>query len=79
MPFKTTYFDTRQQAISFFNSVARQHIAFFCFKHTDSQDRQNGHYFVANEQDYKALTYAESFNVTVGDKAFDISLEIVSE
>ena len=70
MPFKTTYFDTRQQAIAFFNSVARQHVAFFCFKHTDSQDRQNGHYFVANEQDYKALFVF---------KGIDMSLEIVSE
>ena len=70
MPFKTTYFDTRQQAMSFFNSVARQHVAFFCFKHTDSQDRQNGHYFVANEQDYKALFVF---------KGIDMSLEIVSE
>ena len=60
MPFKTTYFDTRQQA-------------FFCFKHTDSQDRQNGHYFVANEQDYKTLY------LSMGNKGIDISLEIVSE
>ena len=73
MPFKTTYFDTRQQAMSFFNSVARQHVAFFCFKHTDSQDRQNGHYFVANEQDYKTLY------LSMGNKGIDISLEIVSE
>lgn len=75
MPFKTTYFDTRQQAIAFFNSVARQHIAFFCFKHTDSQDRQNGHYLVANEIDYAVLLDYFSNNET--DNA--MTLEIRSE
>ena len=50
MPFKTTYFKTRQQALAFFNKVAREHIAFL------AKDNEDGRYFVANEEDYAFFT-----------------------
>tara|TARA_R100001126_G_scaffold38248_1_gene21255 strand:- start:154 stop:348 length:195 start_codon:yes stop_codon:yes gene_type:complete len=46
MPFKTTYFMTRQQALTFFNKVARLNIAYL------AKDNEDGRYFVANEKDY---------------------------
>ena len=64
MPFKTTYFETRQQALAFFNKVAREHIAFLAL------DKENDLYFVANEEDYaffSAVWY------------LDMSLELCSE
>ena len=47
MPFKTRYFETRQQALKYFNIMSRLHIAFLAL------DKENGQYFVANEQDYR--------------------------
>jgi len=64
MPFKTTYFKTRQQAIAFFNKVAREHIAFLAL------DKENGNYFVANEKDYAFFT---------AEWDLDMSLELCSE
>jgi len=64
MPFKTQYFDTRQQALDYFNSVARNHIAFFVL------DRECNLYFVANEKDYRSLQR---------DFYLDMSLELCSE
>lgn len=64
MPFKTTYFETRSQAIAYFNKVAREHIAFFC------KDNECNQYFVANEQDYRF--YQQEFKL-------DMSLELCSE
>lgn len=64
MPFKTQYFDTRQQALDYFNKVSRDHIAFFAL------DRECNLYFVANEKDYRSLQ--KDFNL-------DMSLELCSE
>lgn len=64
MPFKTQYFKTRQQALSYFNKVARDHIAFFAL------DNECNQYFVANEQDYRF--FQDDFNL-------DMSLELCSE
>ena len=64
MPFNTTYFETRQQALAFFNKVAREHIAFLAL------DNEDGRYFVANEKDYE-------FFSTEWD--LDMSLELCSE
>tara|TARA_R100001591_G_scaffold106732_1_gene115282 strand:+ start:829 stop:1023 length:195 start_codon:yes stop_codon:yes gene_type:complete len=64
MPFKTTYFETRQQALAYFNKVAREHIAFLAL------DKENGRYFVANEQDYAFFS---------AEWDLDMSLELCSE
>ena len=64
MPFETTYFMTRQQALSFFNKVAREHIAYL------AKDNEDGRYFVANEEDY-AFFMVEC--------ELDMSLELCSE
>jgi len=41
---------TRQQALAYFNKVARDHIAFL------AKDNEGGRYFVANEKDYAFFT-----------------------
>ena len=64
MPFMTTYFETRQKALAFFNKVAREHIAFLAL------DNEDGLYFVANEQDYRF--YQQEFDL-------DMTLELCSE
>ena len=64
MPFKTRYFETRQQALKYFNIMSRLHIAFLAL------DKENGQYFVANEQDYRF--FQQEFDL-------DISLELCSE
>lgn len=64
MPFKTTYFETRRQALTFFNKVARLNIAFL------AKDNENGYYFVANEQDYAFFS---------AEWDLDMSLELCSE
>lgn len=64
MPFKTTYFKTRQQALAYFNKVAREHIAFL------AKDNEDGRYFVANEEDYRF--FEQEFKL-------DMSLELCSE
>ena len=64
MPFKTQYFETRQQALAFFNKVAKKHIAFLAL------DNEYGNYFVANEQDYRFFS---------AEWDLDMSLELCSE
>ena len=64
MPFKTRYFETRQQALKYFNVMSRLHIAFMAL------DKENGQYFVANEQDYRF--FQQEFDL-------DMSLELCSE
>ena len=64
MPFKTRYFETRQQALKYFNIMSRLHIAFLVL------DKENGQYFVANEQDYRF--FQQEFDL-------DMSLELCSE
>lgn len=64
MTFKTRYFETRQQALKYFNIMSRLHIAFLAL------DKENGQYFVANEQDYRF--FQQEFDL-------DISLELCSE
>ena len=64
MPFKTTYFETRRQALAYFNKVSREHIAFLAL------DKENGYYFVANEQDYAFFS---------SEWDLDMSLELCSE
>ena len=64
MPFKTRYFETRQQALKYFNVMSRLHIAFLAL------DKENGQYFVANEQDYRF--FQQEFDL-------DMSLELCSE
>ena len=64
MPFKTRYFETRQQALKYFNIMSRLHIAFMAL------DKENGQYFVANEQDYRF--FQQEFDL-------DMSLELCSE
>ena len=64
MPFKTTYFETRQKALAYFNKVAREHIAFL------AKDNEDGRYFVANEQDYAFFS---------AEWDLDMSLELCSE
>ena len=64
MPFKTTYFMTRRQALAFFNKVARLNIAYL------AKDNEDGRYFVANEKDY--AFFSEEWDL-------DMSLELCSE
>jgi len=55
---------TRQQALAYFNKVAREHIAFL------GKDNEDGRYFVANEKDYAFFS---------GEWDLDMSLELCSE
>jgi|14BtaG_2_1085337.scaffolds.fasta_scaffold45436_2 hypothetical protein len=64
MLFKTTYFKTRQQALTFFNKVARLNIAYL------AKDNEDGRYFVANEKDYAFFT---------AEWDLDMSLELCSD
>ena len=67
MQFKTTYFMTRQQALAYFNKVAREHIAFLC---KDNESYFGKEWFVATESDYRF--YREQFYM-------DMTLELCSE
>ena len=64
MPFKTQYFETRKEALAFFNKVSKKHIAFLAL------DKESCIYFVANEQDYGF--FSTKWNL-------DMSLELCSE
>lgn len=64
MTFKTMYFQTRQQAIAYFNKVARLNIAYL------ARDNEQGQYFVANEKDY--VFFSAEWDL-------DMSLELCSE
>jgi len=67
MPFETTYFKTKQQALAYFNKVAREHIAFLCI---DNEPCFGKEWFVANESDYRF--YKDQFYM-------DMTLELCSE
>ena len=64
MTFKTMYFKTRQQALDYFNKVARLNIAYL------ARDNEQGQYFVANEKDY--VFFSAEWDL-------DMSLELCSE
>ena len=64
MTFKTMYFQTRQQALDYFNKVARLNIAIL------AKDNVNNGYFVANPEDYRFFRTAWEW---------DMSLELCSE
>ena len=64
MPFDTKYFKTRQQALAYFNKVAREHIAFMI------RDNESDDYLVATEEYYRFITQ---------EWDLDMSLELCSE
>ncbi len=70
MTFESMVFVTREQALSFFNKVARDSVAFLCKGNNVVPDRPA--YFVFNETDYTKY-YNEK------DWGLDLTLELCSE
>ena len=69
MPFDTKYFKTRQQALAYFNKVARGHIAFMI------RDNESDEYLVATEEYYRFIKRV----IPQQEWDLDMSLELCSE